>query len=68
MKKRDVTLSVKLTEQENLMAHALADLSDEGVGRYLRRVIAREYDRAFGDAPPPVVKTRMGRPRTSPAT
>lgn len=67
MKKRDVTLSVKLSEEENLKAHALADLSDEGVGRYLRRVIAREYEHAFGDRAPPRVKTRMGRPRTSPA-
>ncbi len=63
MKQRECTLSVKLTREENLRAHALADAVDDSVGRYLRRLIAREYARLFGDAPAPKVKTRMGRPR-----
>jgi hypothetical protein len=60
---RPCTLSIKMTPEENLRAHALADAVDDSVGRYLRRLIAREYERLFGDAPPPAVKTRMGRPR-----
>jgi hypothetical protein len=64
---RECTLSIKLTRDENLRAHALADAGDESVGRYLRRLIAREYERVYGDAPPPYVKTRMGRPRTKQA-
>jgi hypothetical protein len=66
MKQRSYTLSIKLSEEENLRAHAIADAADESIGRFLRRVICREYERAFGDMPAPRVPTRMGRPRTSP--
>ena len=52
-----------MTDEEILQAHALADLTDDSIGRYVRRLLAREYARLFGDAPPPVVPTRMGRPR-----
>lgn len=65
MQTRDKTLSMKLSDLELLQAHALADQTDESVGRYLRRLIAREYARLFGDAPPPAKITRMGRPRTA---
>lgn len=64
MRTREVTISIKVTEEEALRAHALADATDESIGRWLRRVIAREYLHFFGDAPPPAKKTRMGRPRT----
>lgn len=63
MRERTRTLSLKMTDEEILAAHALADLADDSVGRYVRRLLAREYARLFGDAPPPVVPTRMGRPR-----
>lgn len=63
MPERLRTLSLKLTDEELLQAHALADHTDESVGRYVRRLIAREYARLFGDAPAPKVPTRMGRPR-----
>ena len=65
MQTRDRTLSLKLSSDEILRAHALADAGDESVGRYVRRLLAREYERLFGDAPPPKVKTRMGRPRAA---
>ena len=68
MMARPRTLSLKLTDEEILQAHALADLSDESVGRYVRQLLAREYARAFGAKRPPVVKTRMGRPRTKART
>jgi hypothetical protein len=67
MNPRHRTLSLKMTDDEVLQAHALADHSDDSVGRYLRRLVAREYARLFGDVPPPAVKTRMGRPRKAPA-
>lgn len=65
MNPRQRTLTVKMNDDEVLQAHALADHADDSVGRYLRRLLAREYARLFGDAPPPAVKTRMGRPRKS---
>jgi hypothetical protein len=64
MQSRDKTLSMKLSSEELLMAHACADQTDESVGRFMRRLIAREYARLFGDAPPPAKVTRMGRPRS----
>jgi hypothetical protein len=67
MQHRSRTLSLKMSDEEVLQAHALADHGDESVGRYVRRLIAREYARLFGDAPPPTVQTRMGRPRKTPA-
>ncbi len=63
MKTRDITISIKVTAEEALRAHALADLSDESVGRFLRRIVNDEYQRRYGDAPPPAKKTKMGRPR-----
>ena len=65
MQTRDKTLSLKMTDDELLRAHALADQTDESIGRYLRRLMAREYARLFGDAPPPAKVTRMGRPRNA---
>jgi hypothetical protein len=62
-KQRARTLSLKMSDEEILQAHALADHVDDSIGRYVRRLLAREYARLFGDAPPPVVPTRMGRPR-----
>ncbi|MCA9591581.1 MAG: hypothetical protein KC657_40070 [Myxococcales bacterium] len=62
-KQRERTLSLRMNDEEILQAHALADLTDDSVGRYVRRLLAREYARLFGDEPPPVVPTRMGRPR-----
>jgi hypothetical protein len=35
------------------------------VGRLVRRWIAREFERAYGDAPPPKPKLRTGRPKKS---
>jgi hypothetical protein len=63
MMNRTRTLSLKMNDEEVLQAHALADASDESVGRFVRQLLAREYLRLFGQRPPPKVKTRMGRPR-----
>ena len=63
MRTREVTVSVKMTEVEQLRAHALADAGDESIGRWLRRLVNVEYERRFGEASPPPKKTRMGRPR-----
>ena len=60
MTDRDKTWTCKLTEVELLRAHALADAGDESVGRFVRRIINSEYERRFGDAPPPKAKLRKG--------
>lgn len=60
MNPRQKTLSVKLSETELLRAHALADAGDESIGRYIRRVINADYERRFGDAPPPAAKLKPG--------
>ncbi len=68
MQTRPRTLSLKMTDDEVLQAHALADAADESVGRFVRQLLAREYLRHFGQQPPPKVRTRMGRPRASKAS
>jgi hypothetical protein len=60
MTNREKTLTVKLTEDELRKAHAIADAGDESIGRYLRRVIAHDYERRFGDAAPPNVTFKPG--------
>jgi hypothetical protein len=57
---RPRTLSIKMAEVELQQAHACADATDESVGRWVRRLIAREYERLFGNATPPKVKFRRG--------
>jgi hypothetical protein len=58
MKERRRTLTVKMTDDELAKAHAVAEAGDESVGRYLRRVVASDYERRFGQAPPPKPKLR----------
>jgi hypothetical protein len=60
MTDRQRTLTVKMTDTELHRAHALADAGDESIGRFLRRVLNNEYERRFGDAPPPKAKLRKG--------
>lgn len=60
MTDRPKTLTIKVSEDELLMAHAIADAGDESIGRYVRRVVAADYARRFGDAPPPKVKLKPG--------
>jgi hypothetical protein len=58
---RPRTLTIKLSDSELAKAHALARAGDESIGRYLRRVITNDYERRFGDAPPPAPKLRGAR-------
>lgn len=60
MNERPRTLTIRLTDIELAKAHALADAGDESIGRYLRRAITSDYERRFGDAPPPTPKLRPG--------
>lgn len=60
MTDRERTLSVKMTDTELDRAHAIAAAGDESIGRYLRRVVNGDYERRFGDAPPPKVKRKPG--------
>lgn len=60
MTSREHTLSIKLSAAEIAKAHALAAAGDESVARLLRRVINRDYEARFGDAPPPEVTLRPG--------
>lgn len=57
------TLSIKMSPSELDMAHAIADAGDESIGRYLRRVVAADYARRFGEAPPPPAPRKRGRAR-----
>lgn len=54
-----------MTDTELRRAHALADAGDESIGRYLRRVVNVDYERRFGDAPPPAAKLRSKGTRAS---
>ena len=49
-----------MTDTELDRAHAIAAAGDESIGRYLRRVVNGDYERRFGDAPPPKVKRKPG--------
>jgi hypothetical protein len=49
-----------MTDTELDRAHALAAAGDESIGRYLRRVVNADYERRFGDAPPPKAKRKPG--------
>lgn len=60
MTERTKTLTIKVSEDELYRAHAIADAGDESIGRYVRRVIAHDYERRFGDAPPPKAKLKPG--------
>lgn len=60
MTERTKTLTIKVSEDELHMAHALAEAGDESIGRYVRRVLASDYARRFGDAPPPKAKLKPG--------
>ena len=60
MQSRAHTLSIKLSAAEIAKAHALASAGDESIARLFRRVINRDYEARFGDAPPPAVKLRPG--------
>ncbi len=62
MNDRQRTLTVKMTDDELAQLHALAVAGDESIGRLVRRWVAREYRRSFGEAPPPKAKLRRGRP------
>lgn len=61
MKNRSRTLTVKMSDAELAKVHAIAAAGDESIGRYLRRVVASDYERRFGDAPPPTPTLRRGR-------
>ena len=52
-----------MTDDELAKAHAVAAAGDESIGRYLRRVVVADYERRFGEAPPPSPKLKPGRPR-----
>jgi len=67
MMDRTRTLSLRLSDEEVLKAHALADANDESVGRFMRALLNQAYAKMFGLRPPPKVKTRMGRPRKAKA-
>lgn len=58
MNERRRTLTVKMSDDELAKAHAIAEAGDESVGRYLRRVVAADYERRFGQAPPPPPRLR----------
>lgn len=61
---RPRTLTIKMSDDELARAHAVADANDESIGRWLRRVVAHDYERRFGEAPPPPITLRPGpRPR-----
>jgi hypothetical protein len=60
MTERTRTLTIKVSEDELHKAHAIADAGDESIARYFRRVIAHDFDRRFGDAPPPKAKLKPG--------
>jgi hypothetical protein len=61
---REKTLTVKMTKEELLKVHALADAGDETVGRLVRKFITTQYERQFGSAPiPPHIKLGKGRPK-----
>lgn len=59
-RERTKTLTIKVSVDELNKAHALADAGDESIGRYVRRVVASDYERRFGDAPPPQAKLKPG--------
>lgn len=67
MAEREHTLSVKLSALEIAKVHALAEVGDESIARYLRRVINRDYEQRFGDVRPekPRLKPGPGRGRSS---
>lgn len=65
MTSREHTLSIKLSPAELAKVHALAEAGDESIARLIRRWIARDYERAFGDVAPPRVTLKPGpRPRS----
>ena len=61
MTERHRTLTVKMSDDELAKAHAIAEAGDESIGRYLRRVVVADYERRFGQAPPPKPKLREPR-------
>ena len=61
MTERPRTLTIRMTEAELAKAHAIADAGDEPISRYLRRVVIADYERRFGEAPPPTPKLRGAR-------
>lgn len=60
MTDRPRTLTIKMTDNELAKAHALAEAGDESIGRFMRRTIASEYERRFGDAAPPTPSLKHG--------
>lgn len=58
MPDRNRTLTVKMSDEELAKAHAVAEAGDESIGRYLRRVVANDYERRFGQATPPKPKLK----------
>jgi hypothetical protein len=61
MTERPRTLTIRMTDAELAKAHAIADAGDESIGRYLRRVVSADYERRFGDAPPPALREKTKR-------
>ncbi len=57
---REHTLSVKLSALEIAKVHALAEVGDESIARYLRRVINRDYEQRFGDVRPEKPRLKLG--------
>lgn len=60
MTERARTLTIRMSDEELAKAHAVAAAGDESIGRYLRRVVTSDYERRFGEAPPPRAKLRPG--------
>ncbi len=60
MTDRPRTLTIKLTDDELAKAHAVAAAGDESIARYLRRVVVNDYERRYGEAPPPHVDLKPG--------
>lgn len=63
MRQRDASVSIKLDTTEHAQLHALANDGDEHIGRMFRRWLRERYVARFGDAAPPPVVIKMGRPR-----
>jgi hypothetical protein len=63
MTERPRTLTIRMTDAELAKAHAIAEAGDESIGRYIRRVVSADYERRFGETPPPKVTPKPGRPK-----
>lgn len=61
MRERELTLNLRVSEEERAKLHAIADAADEPASMTIRKFIRQRYAAEFGEVPPRTPTKRRAR-------